>query len=90
MFQTSYGSRGKTAHSGVSPASLLGFAVTQTRGGEKNPRLDTCPQWKKEEHTWRAAQTKGKTVIGEETASNLLLVCKVNLFLEERDTVTAH
>lgn len=39
-------------------------------------RLDTCPQWKKEEHTWKAALTKGakagRAVIGEE---RLLPIC---------------
>ena len=71
--------------------SPLGDAETQAR--ERNRRLDTCPQWKKEAHTWRATQTKGakggKTFIGEETASQLLLVYKVNLLLDERDTVAA-
>ena len=72
-------------------ASPLGDTESQAR--ERNRRLDTCPQWKKEEHTWWATQTKGakggKTVIGEETASKLLLVYKVNLLLDERDTVAA-
>lgn len=39
-------------------------------------RLDTYPQWKKEEHIWKAALTKGatagRTVIGEE---RLLSAC---------------
>lgn len=91
MFQTSYESLGKTAPSRVLPASPLGDAETQAR--ERKTRLDTCPQWKKGGDTCRAAQTKGakgrKGVTGEETASTLLLVYKVNLLLEERDTVAA-
>lgn len=78
----------------LTPSRLASFSPgRQSQVRERNRRLDTCPQWRKEEHTWRATQTKGakggKTVTGEETASKLLLVYKVNLLLDERDTVAA-
>ena len=42
-----------------------------------------------ESNSDKGSQGGRETVIGEETASKLLLVYKVNLLLDERDTVAA-
>ena len=79
----------------LTPASLARFSPGRLRDSSEGKKQEArhLSQWKKEAHTWRATQTKGakggKTVSGEETASQLLLVYKVNLLLDERDTVAA-
>lgn len=42
-----------------SPQTLPWGTQRLRQGKKKKTRLDTCPQWKKEQHTWRVAPTKG-------------------------------
>lgn len=78
----------------VLPTSPLGDAETKGRAVETGDEARHLSPVEKGTHLEKSSdfrEPRGeKAVIGEETASNLLLVYKVNLFLEERNTVAAH
>lgn len=79
----------------LTPSSLARFSPGRRRDsneGKKQEARHLSPVEKGSTHLESNSDKGsqgGKTVTGEETASQLLLVYKVNLWLDERDTVAA-
>lgn len=59
----------------------VGYKARHLSPVEKRAHLESCSD---------KGSQGGKIVIREETASNLLLVYKVNVFMKGKDTVAAH
>lgn len=80
----------------LTPSRLASFSPGRHRDsseGKKQEARHLSPVEKGRTHlesnSDKGSQGGRETVIGEETASKLLLVYKVNLLLDERDTVAA-
>lgn len=80
----------------LTPLRLASFSPGRHRDsseGKKQEARHLSPVEKGRTHlesnSDKGSQGGRETVIGEETASKLLLVYKVNLLLDERDTVAA-